>query len=294
MRKFALIVVAMFGVAGKDLFAAEPCPPLRRIAVIPFEPDDAARPYLPVSLDGHATRLSLSTSWPMSSLRQDVIQKFGIRTVRGNSVARVSEFKLGGIPFGSEVDFMVDKRPSTGPIEKDGGVLGLGSLTRYDIEIDNAGKTIALFDENHCSGAGVHWSDDALTLTIDPRRPEKYLGTEVKSKDYENQIVLPIARVVIGDKEASALFDTSSARTTVDTFFAKDHLGVKPAPPFKHTFESFTVSGMTFENMTADLARLNGVDVVLGMNELKKLRLYFAFKDRMIHITAADAGRPAQ
>lgn len=29
------------------------------------------------------------------------------------------------------------------------------------------------------------------------------------------------------------------------------------------------------------------------MNELKKLRLYFAFKDRMIHITAADAGRTA-
>jgi hypothetical protein len=46
--------------------------------------------------------------------------------------------------------------------------------------------------------------------------------------------------------------------------------------------------------MPARFARLNGVDVVLGMNELKKLRLYFAFKDGMIHITAADAGQPSK
>lgn len=209
-------------------------------------------------------------------------------------MARVSDFKLGGIPFGREVDFMVDKNTPTKPIEKDGGVLGLNLLTRYDLEIDNAGKAISLFHEDHCSGAGVHWSDEALTLTIDRRRPEKYLGTEVRAKDYENQIVFPIARAVVGGKEASVLFDTSSARTTVDTFFAKDHLDVNPAPPFKHTFKTFTVSGITFDNMTADLVRLNQVDVVLGMNELKKLRLYFAFKDGMIHVTAADAGRTPQ
>jgi hypothetical protein len=294
MRYLAAIAIVSWAFASALGTAAEPCQAPQRIVVIPFTSDEASRPFLPVTLEGRATQLSLSTSLPFSALRKEVVRQFNIRTVRGNSVARVSEFKLGDIPFGSTVDFMIDERESTKPVEKDGGVAGLNALTRYDLEIDNAGRTISLFDENHCKGASVHWAEEALTLTIDPRRPTKYLGTEVKAKDDDNQIILPIARVVVAGKEASALFDTSSARTTVDVFFAKDHLGVTPAPPFKHTFKSFSVSGMTFENMTADLARLNRVDVVLGMSELKKLRLYFAFKDRMIHITAADAERSAQ
>jgi hypothetical protein len=32
--------------------------------------------------------------------------------------------------------------------------------------------------------------------------------------------------------------------------------------------------------------------LILGMNEMKHLRLYFAFKEGAIYVTAADAGRP--
>lgn len=294
MRSLILVAAAAIAFGGQNLNAAEQCAPLQRIVTIPFETDDAARPHLPVSLDGRATKLMLGTSAYWSALRRDLVHQFGIRTVLGNLSARVSNFKLGSVTFGNSVDFVIDKRASDKPLETYGGVLGLNLLTRYDIEIDNAGKTVSLFAEDHCSGAGVYWADEALTLTIDKRRPTKYLGTRVEAKDYENQIVFPIARAVVGGKEASVLFDTTSTRTTVDTLFAKDYLGVTPAPPLTHTFKSFTVSGISFANMPADLAGLGEVDVVLGMNELKKLRIYFAFNDGMIHITAADAGRTPQ
>jgi hypothetical protein len=291
-RRLALAILTICAFGIQESRAAEPCTPPQRIATIPFDPNESSTPHVPVSLEGRQTQLLLSTSAYWSGLRRDLVREFGIRTVSDYNAARVSDFKLGSVPYAGSVDFVVDKRVSDKPIERYGGVLGLNLLTRYDLEIDNAGKKISLFSEDHCSGAGVYWTDEALTLLIDKRRPVKYLGTEVKAKDYENQIVLPIAQVIVGGKEASAIFDTASEGTIVDTFFAKDHLGVTPVAPYTHTFKSFTVSGMEFANMPARFVRLRGVDVVLGMNELKKLRLYFAFKDGMIHITAADAGQP--
>lgn len=110
MRYLAPIAIVSWALASAHGTAAEPCQAPQRIAVIPFTPDEASRPFLPVTLEGRATQLSLSTSLPFSALRKDVVRQFNIRTVRGNSVARASEFKLGDIPFGNTVDFMIDER----------------------------------------------------------------------------------------------------------------------------------------------------------------------------------------
>jgi len=60
---------------------------------------------------------------------------------------------------------------------------------------------------------------------------------------------------------------------------------------FSYTFKTLVISGIAFENVPVHLGEFEDKDLVLGMNELKFLRLYFAFKNNMIHLTAAEAGR---
>ncbi|MFM7739691.1 MAG: hypothetical protein ACKO9H_09825, partial [Planctomycetota bacterium] len=41
---------------------------------------------------------------------------------------------------------------------------GQNLLARVDIEIDNAGRTVSIFSQDHCPGSGVYWADEAVIL----------------------------------------------------------------------------------------------------------------------------------
>ena len=63
---------------------------------------------------------------------------------------------------------------------------------------------------------------------------------------------------------------------------------------YTYTFKELVISGIRFENVPVRLGDFDGqAQVVLGMNEMKHLRLYFAFKEGVIYVTDANAGRSA-
>ena len=180
-----------------------------------------------------------------------------------------------------------------------------------DLEIDNAGKTISLFSQEHCKGAGVYWADEAVTLQYKKQPSRAPIGSNLKKKD-PNQIDMPIVAAELDGEVVSVLFDTGATYSVIDIDHAKRKFGLSPVSPgvkpsgqfyvangglvdsYSYTFNSLTIAGIKFENVPVRIAKLEGSKMLLGMNELKHLRIYFASKDGMIHITAADAGRARQ
>jgi len=120
---------------------------------------------------------------------------------------------------------------------------------------------------------------------------------------------MPIVGAQLEVETARTLFDTGSTSSLIDLDHAKRRFGLGPDSQgvtregvahlpsgntvdlYGYTFKTLTVSGIRFEKVPVGMGKFDDSDLILGMHELKHLHLYFAFKDAMIHITAADAGR---
>lgn len=320
-----LVLVASIWVAMALPSLAETCQ-LKRIAVIPFQTDERAHIFVPVTLNGRNTHLMLDTGAFWSGVNRQMVAALNLSIrdatdfymvdAAGNRIDKmvtIKEFKLGGIPFNGAVDMFVEGDLPNESIEKNAGTLGRNLFTQMDLEIDNAGKTISLFSQDHCKGAGVYWADEAVTLNFKRYQPRSPTGTKLRTKPSEHQIDTPIVAADLDGEIVSVLFDTGATRSGMDIEHAKRKFGIGPGSPgvqpagkvytgageaidtYSYTFKTLSIAGIRFDNITMLLGKFDeDAKVLLGMNELKKLRLYFAFKDGMIHVTAADAGRAQQ
>jgi clan AA aspartic protease (TIGR02281 family) len=235
-----------------------------------------------------------------------------MRDATGDKIDKMTtaELKLGNLGYGP-AEFFIGGLGGEESKDEVSGVIGQNLLAKVDLEIDNAGKTISLFSQEHCKGAGVYWADEAVTLQYKKQPARAPIGSNLKKKD-PNQIDMPVVAAELDGEVVSILFDTGATYSVIDIEHAKrrfglktDSPGVKPAgklqvanggivDSYSYTFKVLTIAGIKFENVPVRLSTLEGSQMLLGMNEIKHLRLYFASKDGMIHITAADAGRPQQ
>lgn len=308
MRHALLFALSVLATAGAH---AEQVCNLKRLAAIPFETDETGHIFIPATVAGVKTRLMLDTGGWWSVLRNEVAEAAGLKQktsyevwivdasgAKQDKYVTVPDLRLGAtgnVVLGKPVDFVVVPGLDEQPIEAFGGTIGLNFFTRMDLEIDNAGKLIALYSQDHCKGAGVYWTDEVVTLTF--RRPDN------------KPIAMPIVAADLDGETLRTLFDTGSTVTFLQMAHARRRFGITPQTPgversgsvhlpsgksvdiYKYLFKTLTISGIRFDNVTVHLGDFDDTDLVLGMNEIKKLRLYMAFKDQMIHVTAADAGR---
>lgn len=172
MRKIAL---ALAFIAAATPSLAEDCV-LKTYGTIPFETDETGHIYVPASFAGRQTRLLLDTGSYWSTIRKDLGASLGLRLQTAHSlnlvdlagdkikqVAVVPDVKIGSIALGS-VEFFATNPAEGTSFDEEGGLLGQNILNVIDLEIDNAGKRITFFSQDHCEGDGVYWADEAVTL----------------------------------------------------------------------------------------------------------------------------------
>jgi predicted aspartyl protease len=307
MRLFRAVAAALFLAAflAAAARAAEPCV-IERFASMPFETDGTAHVFVPATAQGRATRMMIDTGGFWSLVTEAFADELNLERRRSTEVwvadssgarldkyIRIPDMKIGPLPLGAAFDFIISKNMGMRSTEQFGGTLGLNIFSGVDVEIDNAAKTISLYKPSRCEGA--YWSDDYVTLRY--------------RRDGNWRISMPVVTAELEGETIRALLDTGSTVSSLKLGVAKRRFGIGPGSPgvelsgqihlpggkivevYSYTFKTLVISGITFSNVPVHLGDFEEAELILGMNELKHLRLYFAFKHRMIHVTAADAGR---
>lgn len=291
-----LRIALLFGfvlLTGASAQAEEICSP-RRAAVLDGAREGSDRLFVPVTMAGRQTYLAvhLSSAWSFIEERlADALQlkRKKMRTIEfvGASGKRylhyvvVPNFRLGGLLF-NEPDFVIE--PDDGSdfdIGRYGGTLGVEILSSYDVEIDNANKSMTLYRPDiFCSGRLVRWADKWVEIPF----------------TFNDEI--PLLRAVIDGEEVRTTLNTASTSTVMDLDLASSRFGIKPDSPgvkkvqdgvYSYTFKKLSISGFDFENIEVLLIDYEETQLSLGMNVIKRLHLYIAFKRKIIYATRLDA-----
>jgi Aspartyl protease len=195
----------------------------------------------------------------------------------------VPALALGLKPIGGPTTFLVMQ--TLGENGAAGGTLGLDVLKGFDLEIDNARRTLALLAPGSCRPKG------AAILSF---------GAGAKER-----AGLPIVAGTLDGAPARVLIDTGSTATYVDRAFAKHHFGLTsrshgiakagalttPAgatiESWSYVFKELTLSGVRFQNLPVLIADLPAAEVTLGQAQLRTLNLHFAFAEGRVYVSEA-------
>lgn len=275
---------------------------LKRAAVLDSKIEGSAHLWLPATFGGRSTRLLLDTGGGWSIMHEALAKEFGLkpkklRTTyyvdvaggRTTEYVTVPRFTLGNQLTLGESDFLLESGGGES-IDTYGGTIGAERLSDYDVEIDNAAKTVTLHrSDKFCSGRLVRWADKWVEI------PYTFNDEILETK------------VEVGGERIRATFDTGSTRTLMDFDVARRLFDVGPGSPgvqkeheitmpsgkkiqfYSYRVKSLTVSDLTFEDVDVYLGDYDDTPLLIGMREIAQLHLYIAFKRKRIYATRAEA-----
>lgn len=296
---------------------------LVRLASLDFEDDGSI--LVPVSLEGKKVPMAVDTGASASAVDPIVAKNLGIPERRmmegayyslsGNSftfMAMPHDFGLGDMHSNEEA-FLVWPMP----MSQDGRIGGLVAsdiLRHYDLDIDFGSHKVGIFSQDHCPGKVVYWtSEDVAVVPVHVM----YRG------NYDGHIIVP---VTLDGHAFDAELDTGSTSSLLTLKAAQASLGLGPTSPdvvkvgdragpggvplYRHTFESLGLEGIAISHPIVGLfdnqlqsqetlqhgtgsrfGSLGGeeYEFTLGLNELRHLHVYIAYKEQKLYITPASA-----
>jgi hypothetical protein len=209
----------------------------------------------------------------------------------GGAVTEYEEF--GVIPVGGDGS---DGAPV--------GIFGMDYLLLYDLELDPAAGKVRLFEQDHCGDQVVTWSRNysVLPLSVDP--VTRWVTTEVELDGQKLRALIDTGRErttvplgaaarVFGLNESSQGVVPSGSETTLEGrsqqlysySFKTLKLGDLVVNNPQITLETLRLMRQTATNSHIARAAEVGPEIIIGENLLRRLHLYFAFKDQVGYFT---------
>ncbi len=270
---------------------------LTQLASLPLKADAHGVYFTTIQMNGQDVNLALNLTKEISVVSREAIEKLHLDTIAnqypsGSSVGIISrtvvpkQVQIGSVSYSK---FEIDASP-TGPWPFPGldGWISTDLLSAYDMEWDFAGGKLNLYSKNHCPGHVIYWTHEPAARI--PMRWEN--GTMVVG-------------VQLNDQTFGATLDPASP-TIIDRDAAKNLLGVGESDPqlqnaglfdgqpaYRFPFASIALDGgIAVQHPDILLVKSSGYgkqQYVLGGDVLRKLRLFFAFKEGFIYATGAGA-----
>ena len=288
--------------------AAEKCKPLQRITTIDMTYNDNGA-VIPATIANRSVHLVLDTGAFLSVMSEPLADELGllkdramdmtIRDAANRSIrffVKLPFFQVGGLKTNQAIFFLTDGFSAKGTEEDPAGVFGGDFLRNFDLDLDFAAAKLGLYAHNYCKeGQVVHWSDDHYGV-VDLRA--------VKSS--RTQIT---AEVILDGQKMRALIDTGAGYSSMTLATAKKRFKLDPNSPgvgaggsatamtgtkmdaYGYVFNSLTVGDVQFQNAPFALLRTSDSsehDIILGMNELKKMHIYLAYAQNKMYVTPAE------
>jgi predicted aspartyl protease len=185
------------------------------------------------------------------------------------------------------------------------GIFATDYLLNYDADVDFGTDTLNFFSQNHCPGHVVYWQAPAVA--------------ELPMK-VDNDFHITVS-VQIDGQQFDALIDTGATGTTLRSDVAQSKLnltlgdadtpaagtlnGVASLVTYRHTFKNLAFGDVAVINPRVTIIPaitpprvVSGVprrqlgpldpEVIIGMDVLRKLHLYMAFKENKLYISPAS------
>ena len=192
------------------------------------------------------------------------------------------------------------------------GTLGADILMNYDVELDLKHGKIYLYQQDHCAGQVVYWTQDFMSVPFDLDASRHIVfDTTLDGHSFRTSLDTGSTDSSLSTQKARQVFDIDpqGAGTKPDGQFSMGTGG--SLPYFRHRFGKLSVAGIDFQNtellLTPDMRslqernrRVSGTVVApseinqetpltLGLHHLMKLRVFIAYRERDLYISAADA-----
>lgn len=202
-------------------------------------------------------------------------------------------FKLGPMS-GSDMRLLVVPSQMLRPNVD--GLLGPNVMKEFDVEFDFAHAKFNIFSQDHCPHAVVYWTkgsfaqvpmhvDDSWHISVPVTLNGKSLTAVIDSGADRSTMSLDTLKDLFGiDEKNSALKQKAAASIN----------GTAKTAIYHYSFNTLSLEGVTVQNPDIDIipAETYGKDtpqLIIGINVLRQLRVYIAYKEQMLYATPAEA-----
>jgi predicted aspartyl protease len=176
------------------------------------------------------------------------------------------------------------------------GLLAPDLLRNFDVEFDFEAMTLNLFRPHSCQDRAVYWTDKYIALPITAA-----------------QVVHVRVPVTLEGKDMRAILDTGAPFSTMSLLSAGHFFDISRASPgiapvgairgvsggqlatYAYPFKTLTMGGVAVANPrilltdSDNFLGSNDASLLLGLDIMRRLHMYFAYHESMLYISVADA-----
>lgn len=291
---------------------------LVRMAALPMT-FKAGHVMIPAGINGKDVAFIVDTGGFATALSRKTVTDLGIVSHRMNSViirdvggkiadeyVRVENFRIGQLQRGGvDLSVMEAMREADGLIAPD-------ILRNYDVEFDFGGGQFSLFRPHPCADHAVYWTGAYAVLPFSVVHNGRALsgGANVGGVMNDAHIRVP---VTLDGQETYAVIDTGAPTSVISMQAAARMFGLDVSSPnvrdagklaggsggevksYSYPFKTLTMGGVTADNPRIRLSEGRNflendfASLLLGMDVLRQLHLYIAYREGKLYITGADA-----
>jgi predicted aspartyl protease len=325
MRYIVLAVSLLFAAPA---LAEEICPPLTILTSLDMKIGKSGRVFVPTLINGTAEDMLIDTGGFFAELTGTAVQtlkltphtsKLGLIGVSGRTtrMAVNTSFAMGNLRA-DDADFMV--APDEVKLEHDlpsaGGIIAPNLLIPYDLEFDFANNKVNLLSQKHCDGKVIHWPADTVSVIPMVVTREAHIKVPVKldGHDYMATLDTGAASTTLNLNDATRDFPLKPG--DADTPARGEMRPDQSSTFYAHRFKSLSLEGIAVSNPTIMLlpdlvsnkmgataadallrhTRMDNTDhdtglpdMILGMDILRRLHFYIAYKEKKLYVTPASA-----
>lgn len=303
-----LLLIAVAAALSALPAVAEDCSPPKLLSTVQLVPKDDGRvEFIPVDIGGERKFFLFDTGAFATMVTAATADELHLKRFSSNIVAysatgtKSDEHVRASFAIGSLKAPSVEFGLYPGTREHEwAGLVGSAMLSRFDISVDFGAHKLDIIDQDHCEGRVVYWPERPIAVV--PFRQTPF-----------SQIIV---KVKLDGKEFKALIDTGAGNSTLEQFAARRNFGVvvgdADTPVIGnlnredklvtglHRFHTLELEGLQVSNPEvtiipdainvhfSDGEKLLDHDIILGMNVLRRLHLYIAYKEKKLYITPAS------
>ena len=279
-----------------------------------------------MTIQGKSKLMLLDTGGAITELTSRAVDELGLSRrrgdfqiygVSGNYTDKFTEasFVLGHLSAPKEILVIAPEGETFGNSEQVAGLLASDILKNFDVSVDFGANKFSLLSPDHCAGKVVYWKASAVAVVPMLVLASAHIVVPVKLDGQPITAILDTGAPYSTLKLPAAESEFGLKPGSDDTPRLGSLQGLPSAITYSHQFKSLEFEGIGVNNLTVEIIPDRIGDIIsnattaptgtripdrklgeakpvmlIGMDVLRHLHLYIAYKEEKLYIT--PAGEP--